>query len=118
MMTLFSSATMTSRECRNSSRSCVIRSPTVDMRKSDLTKKWKRCDILNLDTARRPAFDTASVRTTAGPFHGDDEWSGHAHCSAARMLDSSAPAPRDPRSSPSPHQLAVLAPEQKTPYSS
>ena len=32
MMTLFSSATMTSREWRNSSRSCVIRSPAVDMR--------------------------------------------------------------------------------------
>ena len=31
MMTLFSSVTITSREWRNSSRSCVIRSPAVDM---------------------------------------------------------------------------------------
>ena len=32
MITLFSSLTITSREWRNSSRSCVIRSPGVDMR--------------------------------------------------------------------------------------
>ena len=32
MITLFSSLTITSRECRNSSSNCVIRSPGVDIR--------------------------------------------------------------------------------------
>ena len=37
MTTLLSSVTITSREWRNSSRSCVIRSPAVDMRSNDLS---------------------------------------------------------------------------------
>ena len=65
MMTLFNSVTMTSRECRNSSRSCVIRSPAVDMRYADLSSGD------GVDATRDdPACDPTGTRRAFGKADG------------------------------------------------